>query len=77
MQETTLSDAAIGVTVRVLRLETRLGMRRRLQDIGLTEGALSTCLFASPSGDPRAYLVRGAVIALREEDAKTIFVEAV
>ena len=77
MQETTLGDAAIGVTVRVLRLETRLGMRRRLQDIGLTEGALSTCLFASPSGDPRAYLVRGAVIALREEDAKTIFVEAV
>ena len=77
MQETTLGDAAIGVTVRVLRLETRLGMRRRLQDIGLTEGTLSTCLFASPSGDPRAYLVRGAVIALREEDAKTIFVEAV
>ena len=44
-------------------------VRRRLMDLGLTPGARVTCLFSAPSGDPRAYMVRGSVIALRREDA--------
>lgn len=43
--------------------------RRRLLDLGLTPGAAVECLFSAPSGDPRAYMVRGSVIALRREDA--------
>lgn len=43
--------------------------RRRLLDLGFTPGAVVTCLFSAPSGDPRAYMVRGSVIALRREDA--------
>ena len=46
--------------------------RRRLQDIGLIEGTSVTCLQKSPGGDPVAYLIRGAVIALRQDDAKKI-----
>ena len=38
-------------------------------DLGLTHGARVRCLFAAPGGDPRAYRIRGAVIALRSEDA--------
>ena len=75
MGETRLSGVPVGGTARVSRLESGAGIRRRLLDMGLTEGASCACLFASPSGDPRAYLVRGAVIALRNEDAKTILVE--
>ena len=30
------------------------------------------CLFAAPSGEPRAYRIRGAVIALRREDAALV-----
>lgn len=44
-------------------------MRRRLQDLGLTPGTTVTCLLKSPLGDPVAYLIRGAVIALRYEDS--------
>jgi ferrous iron transport protein A len=50
-------------------------MRRRLQEIGLIEGTKVKCLQKSPSGDPTAYLIRGAVIALRAEDSSKILVE--
>ncbi len=60
-------------TVRTLRNEG--GMRRRLQDIGLIEGTPVLCLQRSPSGDPIAYLIRGAVIALREEDSSKVIID--
>lgn len=50
-------------------------MRRRLLDIGLTEGALVECVGASPLGDPRAYLIRGAVIAIRRADARNVLID--
>ena len=46
--------------------------RRRLQDIGLIEGTSVRCLQKSAGGDPVAYLIRGAVIALRQEDTQRI-----
>ena len=39
------------------------------------QGAQVRCELASPSGDPRAYRVRGALVALRQENARNIFVE--
>ena len=49
-------------------------MRRRLLDIGLVEGTNIECLQKSPAGDPVAYLIRGAVIALRAEDSAAVLV---
>lgn len=46
--------------------------RRRFQELGFTPGASVTCLMRAPSGDPAAYRIRSAVIALRREDAKKI-----
>ena len=66
-----LSAGEIAV-VRELRLEGDI--RRRLQDIGLIEGTLVECLGKSPSGDPHAYLVRGAVIAIRAANGKQVLV---
>ena len=34
-------------------------IRRRLRDLGLTDGARVVCLQKSPCGDPAAYLIRG------------------
>ena len=48
----------------------------RLMDLGFTRGARVRCLFAAPSGEPRAYRVRGAAIALRREDAGLVCVGA-
>lgn len=50
------------------------GMRRRLLDIGMIPGTAVECVGESPAGDPKAFLVRGAVIAIRSEDCAGISV---
>ena len=47
-------------------------LRRRLRELGLIEGAAVRCLGRSPGGDPAAYLVCGAVLALRDRDSGQI-----
>ncbi len=49
-------------------------MRRRLQDLGIIEGTRVVCKQAAPSGNPKSFLVRGAVIAIRTEDSKNVFI---
>ena len=49
--------------------------RRRLLDLGLVPGTRVTAEFTSPAGDPVAYRVRGALIALRNQQADMIYVE--
>ena len=68
----TLLHAPAGVMVRIAALYANDAMRRRLLDMGLTPGACATCLYEAPSGDPKAYFIRGAVVALRNEDASTV-----
>lgn len=50
-------------------------MRRRLQDIGLTNEAKVKCIGKSPPGDPKAYLIKGAVIAIRSKDSADVIIE--
>ncbi len=45
---------------------------QRLLDIGVTINSKIKCVLISPWNNPKAYLIRGAVIAIRNEDAKTI-----
>ena len=49
-------------------------MRRRLQDMGLIEGTTVRCVQRSPLGDPTAFLIRGAVIALRAGDSAGVLI---
>ncbi len=72
---TTLSSLAEGTTATVRAMNSSGNMRRRLMDMGLIEGTRVICLHRSPAGDPTAYLIRGAVIALRSEDTGKIMVE--
>lgn len=46
--------------------------RRRLLDLGILPGTQISAEFESPSGNPVAYRVRGAVIALRENQARHV-----
>ncbi len=50
-------------------------MDRRLIDLGLVRGTRVTCVLKSPAGDPCAYLIRGALIALRRADADGVALE--
>lgn len=74
-QAVLLSSLSEGMRGRVKKLLSEGAMRRRLQDIGLIEGTPVLCLMKSPSGDPAAYLIRGAVIAIRAEDSDKIVLE--
>lgn len=56
----------------VKSIQVEGSIRRRLQDIGLFEGCELECVLKSPSGDPAAYRISGAIIALRSEDCKAI-----
>ena len=51
-------------------------LRRRMLDLGLISDTEVEALQKSPSGDPVAYQIRGAVIALRSEEESKILVEA-
>lgn len=69
-----LNELKEGQSARIDRILTTGSMRRRLQDLGMIEGTHVECLQKSPSGDPIAYLIRGATIALRFEDSREILV---
>lgn len=62
-------------TADVVELRLTGAMRRRLQDIGLINGTQIECVGRSPLGDPCAYFIRGAVIALRKEEACEVMVQ--
>lgn len=47
-------------------------IKRRLLDLGLVRGTSIIPVLVSPSKDPRAFLVRGSIIAIRKEDAENI-----
>ncbi len=57
-------------------LNNQGSMRRRLRELGFVEGTSIQCVGRSPGGDPKAYLVRGTVIALRRDDCKFVLVDA-
>ncbi|HHW07062.1 MAG TPA: ferrous iron transport protein A [Clostridia bacterium] len=63
-----------GKPARVAELTAPGLLRRRLLDLGFVPGAIVTVVRRAPWGDPTAYLVRGAVVALRREEAGFILV---
>lgn len=75
----TLVDAVQGETMRVTGISAACQgpARRRLLDLGVVPGTLIRAELVSASGDPVAYRVRGALIALRAEQAAWIETERV
>lgn len=71
-----LSDTVLGSKYIIKKINVEGSIKRRLLDIGLIEGTEVENVLISPLGDPMAFLIRGAVIALRCEDSKNIMVEA-
>ncbi len=69
-----LCDLPTGEQASVCRLLHTGSMRRRLQDIGLLPGTPVACVGHAPGGDPTAYTINGAVIAIRREDSRYILV---
>lgn len=72
IENRTLNLIGLDNTVKVTNLIVDGKLRRRFLDLGIINGTEIRPLYTSPLGDPRAYLIRGTVIAIREEDARFI-----
>jgi DtxR family Mn-dependent transcriptional regulator len=73
----TLTALRPGESGRVTSLAQRCrgAERRRLMDLGVLPGTVIRAELRSPSGDPTAYWIRGALIALRVEQSDMIWIE--
>lgn len=49
-------------------------MKRRLFDLGFAPGSRVECIGTAAFGDPKAFLIKNTVIALRCEDSEKIYV---
>ena len=74
-KEICLNDIQPGQKAVVRELKADGSIHRRLLDIGLVRGTKVECVGKSPGGDPGAFLIRGAVIAIRSEDCENIMVQ--
>ena len=71
----TLKQAAIGDTVKVVKLHGEGAVKRRIMDMGITRGAEVHIRKVAPLGDPIEVTVRGYELSLRRADAEMIEVE--
>ena len=71
----TLKPAAIGDTVKVVKLHGEGAVKRRIMDMGITRGAEVHIRKVAPLGDPIEVTVRGYELSLRKADAEMIEVE--
>jgi DtxR family Mn-dependent transcriptional regulator len=69
-----LSELIPGESGKVVNISPRCRgpERRRMMDLGILPGTIIKVEMTSPSGDPAAYRIRDALIALREEQANMI-----
>lgn len=65
----------VGCTAKVKHINASGILRRRLMDLGVIPETEIKVVRRSLSGDPTLYEVRGAMIALRHEDASKILVK--
>ena len=67
-----LNQLGVGETATVVYVDDSSALKKRLGEIGFSSGSVVKCIMKSPLGDPKAFLVKGSVIALRSEDARAV-----
>lgn len=72
---TTLDNLRVNEKGQVLSLLATGLERRRFLDLGVVEDTLIEAVQKSPSGNPTAYLIRGTIIAFRNNDAKKVLLK--
>lgn len=74
LEISTLSELMPGECGRIRETQST-PLTKRLSELGFVPGREVRCLFTGSAGDPRAYLIRETVIALRRETADHVLVE--
>ncbi len=71
----TLKEAAIGETVKVVKLHGEGAVKRRIMDMGITKGVEIYIRKVAPLGDPVEVTVRSYELSLRKADTEMIEIE--
>ena len=71
----TLDELQTGARGMVCEVGGSGAFRRRLLELGLLPGTVVERTGQAPLGDPLAFRVRGAVLAIRRRDAQAIRIE--
>jgi ferrous iron transport protein A len=71
----TLNLLQTGRSATITKIHSKNAERRRMFDLGILPGTQIENVMPSPLGDPIAYRVRNAVVALRTEQAELIEIE--
>jgi len=70
-----LNEIEIKTKVKVVQIVTGSKVRRRMMDMGITNGVEIIVEGKAPMGDPIEIQVRGYKLTLRKNEAKDILVE--
>lgn len=73
-EKCSLSSIALNNSAKICEVGCSKSLKNRLYDLGILENTVITPIFESPFGDPTAYLIKNAVIALRRKDCENILV---
>ena len=71
----TLREVKSGETVTVVKLNGEGAVKRRIMDMGITQGCSVYIRKVAPLGDPVEVTVRGYELSVRKEDAQMVEVE--
>lgn len=75
MKQICLSELSINERAKVVRIDCEKSLKSRLNELGLFEGNVIAPELISPLGEPKAYKIGGALIALRDSDCDKITVK--
>lgn len=71
----TLMNLSVGEVCNVLDIDKKSSLYQRFIDLGIVSNTKIECVLQSAFGKLKAYFIRGALIAIRDEDAAFIRVE--
>ena len=74
-QGTALSELKPGETGLVMGVTGDDALALRLRDLGFWPKTLVECVRRAPLGDPKQYLIRGYMLALRRDEAGRVLVQ--
>lgn len=69
-----MNEAKVGDIIEVVKNEAKDCQKERLLALGLTKGAAVEVVRKGPKNNLTVYRIRGAMIALRNEESGLIFV---
>lgn len=74
MRIDTLNNLNIDEEAIVLENNVDSSNKQNLINLGVGKGSKIKCLYVGPFRDPKAYMIKNVILAIRDEDSKKIMI---